>query len=68
LDVESAARLPFVLASVGVREGIALSPTAGAALFARTTTLPIACTRRFPPTGDASSQYFPGAGNRIRAT
>src|SRR5262245_26654652 len=41
-EVVSVVRSPPVLASVGVRDGIALSPTEGALLFFRTTTLPSA--------------------------
>src|SRR5215510_11580095 len=48
-EVVSAARSPPVLASVGVFDGIALSPTDGALLCLRTTTFPSACTLR-PPT------------------
>src|SRR5262245_13851184 len=66
-DVVSAASLPPVLASVGVFDGIALSPTVGALLRFRTTTFPSACTLR-PPTGSAMNQYVPGVGASNRAT
>src|SRR5262245_17556697 len=65
--VVRAASFPPVLASVGVFEGIALSPTDGALLRFRTTTLPSACTLR-PPTGWARNQYVPGVGASNRVT
>src|SRR6476619_3920148 len=59
--VVSAARSPPVLASVGVLDGMAWSPTDGATLFLRTTRLPSAWTCS-PPTGSAMYQYLPGVG------
>ena len=52
---------------VGFCDGIALSPTAGAAECLRTTISPSAWILR-PPTGWARTQYFPGFGVWIRAT
>ncbi len=50
-----------MLASVGVSEEIARSPTAGAVLRLRTTIWPSAWILR-PPTGSARNQYVPGVG------
>ena len=63
----SAARSPPVEARVGVFDGIARSPTDGAAVFCATTTLPSAWIF-LPPTGSAMNQYLPGAGVVIVAT
>ena len=47
------------VASVGVADGTAASPTAGAVGLSLTTTFPIAWIFR-PPTGSARTQYLPG--------
>ena len=56
-----------MLESVGVFDGIALSPTDGATLFLRTTMLPSAWTF-VPPTGSAMNQYRPAVGVTTFAT
>ena len=56
-----------MLASVGVLDGMAWSPTDGATLFLRTTRLPSAWTFS-PPTGSAMYQYLPGVGIEMCAT
>ena len=66
-EVVRASRSPPVLARVGVRDGIARSPTEGAALRCLTTTFPRAWIFA-PPAGFARNQYVPGDGVSIRAT
>src|SRR5712692_2830689 len=67
LAVVNAAKLPCVLAIVGVGEAVAFDPTAGAS--------GLSLTIRFampwigvPPTGSASMKYLPARGTRTCAT
>ena len=65
--VVSAARSPSVEAIVGVREGNAFAPTAGAFGFSATSRSSAPWIGR-PPTGSATSTYLPASGSRSRAT
>ena len=65
--VVSAARSPSVEATVGVREGNAFAPTAGAFGSSATSRSSAPWIGR-PPTGSATSTCFPACGSRRRAT
>src|SRR5438067_5213637 len=65
--VVSRAKLPCVLAIVGVCDGYARAPTAGDALLALTARYPSAPIR-LPPIGRASTRYRPGWAMWSRAT
>jgi hypothetical protein len=66
--VVSSPTRPWLLASVGVRDGYAREPTGGEAERRCTRRSPRAAMCALPPSGRATSWYFPAAGTRTCAT